>query len=112
MATTAVTEFDFPMLTGFHGNLPGLKDEGFETYKEAIREDMRTPTRKPEATLAFVRSILDEGVPVHNLENAKTTMVVGAEEVGRYLQGRGLDHRPWYDLMHVICPPRRLPTPR
>ena len=108
MASTAETEFtfDFPMLTGIHRNLPGLKDEGLETYKEAVRKDMLTSARKPQATLAFVRSILDEEVSVRDLANAKTAMVMGAEEVGSYLQGLGLDYQPWYDLMHVICPPR------
>ena len=108
MASTVAKDFtfDLPMLNGIHGNLPGLEDKDFETYKEAIREDMLTPAREPQATLAFVRSILDEEVSVRDLANAKTTMVMGAEEVGSYLQGLGLDYQPWYDLIQVICPPR------
>lgn len=105
MASTVATEFKFSMLIGIHGNLPGLEDESLEAYKEAIRKDMLTPAQKPQAALAFVRSILDGEVPVRNMANAKTTMVMGAEEVGSYLQGLGLDYQPWYDLMHFICPP-------
>jgi hypothetical protein len=106
LTSTMATEFDFPRLTEIHEHLPGLGDEGFEAYKKAICEDMQSPAQKPQATLAFVQSILDEEVPVRNMANAKTTMVVGAEEVGSYLQGLRLDYQPWHDLMHVICPPR------
>jgi hypothetical protein len=99
-------KFGFPMLTGIHGFSPGFEDEGLEAYKEAIRKDMMTTAQKPQATLAFVRSVLAGKVLVRDIANARIAMITGAEEASEHLRGLELDYQPWYDLMHVICPPR------
>ena len=104
MTSAVAAEFDFPRLTGFHGISPGFEDEGVEAYKEAIREDMTT-AQKPQATLAFVQSVLAGKVPVQNMANARIAMITGAEEASEHLQGLGLDYLPWYALMRDIFPP-------
>jgi hypothetical protein len=101
-AVTAKFEFDFPRLTGFHGFSPGFEDEGLEAYKEAIREDMMTTAQKPQAALAFVRSVLAGKVLVRDMANARIAMITGAEEASEHLRGLNVDYQPWYDLIQEV----------
>ena len=103
---TPVEEPFFTMLDDIEsGRAPGLGPEAALAYKEAIRKDL-AEGKEPNAARAFLRSVLAQEVPVSNLEGAKMSLVIAAEQVGFHLHedAQAEDRRPWYGLMQEVFP--------